>query len=165
MQYKYRLISKHCIEVDTVLNHKRSITILTFCFKKECIHPRIPQLAVIGFSESVANPYTSEIRCRWLLELLDGKFKLPSIKEMERYVLEWDKYMKRYSDKYYRRSCIGALHIWYNDLLCKDIGWNTKRKKGYIAELIDLTAQRIMLNLKAKAQGVLKKGVGVLRAA
>ncbi|KAF5961157.1 hypothetical protein HYC85_002366 [Camellia sinensis] len=86
-------------------------------------------------------------------KLLDGAFKLPSIKQNEKDVLEWDKYMKQYSDKYYRRSCIGALHIWYNDLLCKDIGWNPKRKKGFIAELIDLMAQRIMLNLKTKAQG------------
>ena len=76
---------------------------------------------------------TSEIRCRWLAELLDGTFKLPSIKEMDEYVAEWDKYMKRYSDKYYRRSCIGAIQIWYNDQLCKDMGWNPKRKKGCIA--------------------------------
>lgn len=102
---------------------------------RECISPGIPQVAVLGLSESITNLFTSEMRCRWIMELLDGKFKVPSFKEMEKDIKEWDKYMKRYSGKYYRKSSIGALHIWYNDQLCKDMGWNPKRKKGFVAEL------------------------------
>lgn len=108
------------------------------CFRnRECIQPRIPQLAVIGYSESVANLYTSEIRCRWLAELLDDTFKLPSIEEMEKDVGKWDDYLKQYSGGYYRRKCIAALHVWYNDHLCEDMGWNPRRKKGLFAEFFE----------------------------
>ncbi|KAI4297854.1 hypothetical protein L6164_037717 [Bauhinia variegata] len=102
---------------------------------RECIHAEIPQMAVIGFSESVSNLYTSEMRCRWLAELLDGKFKVPSIEEMKKDMRKWDAYMKRYSGEYYRRSCIAILNVWYNDQLCKDMGLNPYRKKGLFAEL------------------------------
>nr|GEW32315.1 probable flavin-containing monooxygenase 1 [Tanacetum cinerariifolium] len=102
---------------------------------RECIQPRIPQLAVIGFSESFSNLFTSEIRCRWLIELLDGKFKLPSIEKMEKDISNWDDYMKKSSGEYYKRSCLTALDIWYNDQLCKDIGWNPRRKNGFWVDL------------------------------
>ncbi|OMO79978.1 Flavin monooxygenase FMO [Corchorus capsularis] len=104
---------------------------------RECIQPRIPQLAVIGFSEGYSSIWTSEMRCRWVAELLDGTFKVPSIKEMEKDAIEWDEKLKLYCGSYYRTKCIGALHIWYNDQLCKDMGWNPKRKKGFFAELFE----------------------------
>ncbi|KAK6150374.1 hypothetical protein DH2020_015306 [Rehmannia glutinosa] len=104
---------------------------------RTCVHPRIPQLAFIGFSESFANLFTSDMTCQWLAELLDGTLKLPSIKEMEKDVSQWDKYMKQSSGEYYSRYCLDAAQIWYNDQLCKDMGWKTQRKKGFLRELFE----------------------------
>ncbi|CAI0469142.1 unnamed protein product [Linum tenue] len=102
-----------------------------------CVPPRIPQLAVLGYSESITNLFTSEMRSRWLAELLDGKFKLPAIKEMESEAAEWDAFFKEYGRQFYKRASISIVHIWYNDQLCKDMGWNPRRKNGLWAELFE----------------------------
>ncbi|KAL3629796.1 hypothetical protein CASFOL_027018 [Castilleja foliolosa] len=102
---------------------------------RQMIHPRIPQLAVIGYSESLSNLFIFEMWCKWLTFFLDQAFQLPSIKEMEKDIENWDKYMKKYAGNgKFRRSCIGGAQIWYIDQLCKDIGVNPRRKNGILSE-------------------------------
>ncbi|KAG8372651.1 hypothetical protein BUALT_Bualt12G0088800 [Buddleja alternifolia] len=104
---------------------------------RQMIHPRIPQLAVVGYAESISNLYTYEMKCQWLSFFLDQTFQLPSLKEMEKDIKMWETYMKKYAGNKYRRACILGVQIWYNDQLCKDIGCNPKRKKGFFSELFE----------------------------
>ncbi|KAF8700635.1 hypothetical protein HU200_033980 [Digitaria exilis] len=101
---------------------------------RECIHPRIPQLAIVGYTESLTNLYASERMANWVAHFLAGGFKLPSITCMEKSVAEWAKYKNIYNGKYFHKSCISTLNIRLNDLLCQDIGCNSKRKNGFLAE-------------------------------
>jgi dimethylaniline monooxygenase (N-oxide forming) len=98
----------------------------------------------------LSNLYTTEIRAKWITHFMDGGFRLPCIKAMQKDVLEWEKYMKRYSRGYFRRSCISVLNIWYNDQLCKDMGCNPRRKNGFFAELFEVYGPGDYANLHPK---------------
>ncbi|KAI7728402.1 hypothetical protein M8C21_016225 [Ambrosia artemisiifolia] len=102
---------------------------------RESIPPRIPQIAVIGYSEGLLSLYISESTSRWVATLLDGKFKLPSINEMEKDVTRWDEHLKQVSGQYYYLSALCGSEIWYNDHICKDMGVNPMRKKGLFANI------------------------------
>nr|CAB3459749.1 unnamed protein product [Digitaria exilis] len=102
---------------------------------RQCIHPRIPQMAVIGYTESTANIHAYEMMAKWVAHLLDGEVCLPGVAEMEHSVAEWDRWGRRStrargSSVYSRKSCIGMVTTWYNDQLCRDMGRDPRRKKG-----------------------------------
>ncbi|KAG8057662.1 hypothetical protein GUJ93_ZPchr0002g23956 [Zizania palustris] len=102
---------------------------------RECVHPRIPQMAVVGYAENLINIHACEMMAKWVARLVDGAFRLPSVRRMEESVAEWGRYMRRSSGpEHFRRSCLGAVNIWYNDQLCRDMGCDPRRKKGALAE-------------------------------
>ncbi|WCJ29929.1 Dimethylaniline monooxygenase [N-oxide-forming] 1 [Euphorbia peplus] len=101
---------------------------------RQVIHPRVPQLAIIGYAETLSNLSATEIRCQWLAEFLDRKFELPCISEMEKEMSILDKFLKHHTSNS-RRACLSNIHIWSNDQLCKDMGCESRRKNGFFADL------------------------------
>ncbi|KAI4320919.1 hypothetical protein MLD38_034352 [Melastoma candidum] len=103
---------------------------------RDCIHPRIPQLAILGYVDSLSVMFSTEIRSKWLAHYLAGGFALPTIGEMERDVDKWERYAKKYCKDKYRWNRTGTLiQIHCNDLLLRDMGLNPKRKRNFLAEL------------------------------
>ncbi|KAK3123438.1 hypothetical protein QOZ80_8AG0630920 [Eleusine coracana subsp. coracana] len=107
---------------------------------RHVVHPRIPQMAVVGFAESRASIYPYEMMAKWVAHLLDGTVRLPSVKYMERSVAEWVRWgqgAKRRSGSHFLKSCIATITTWYHDQLCRDMGYGARRKKGFLAELLE----------------------------
>ncbi|KAK3148198.1 hypothetical protein QOZ80_3BG0291970 [Eleusine coracana subsp. coracana] len=98
------------------------------------IHPLIPNMAFVGFVESVSNLHTSELRCRWLSGLLGGRFALPSVEAMVRHVQGETAAMQR-TTRFYRRHCISTYSIHDSDAMCADLGSRVHRKPNWLAEL------------------------------
>ncbi|XP_057736754.1 probable flavin-containing monooxygenase 1 [Arachis stenosperma] len=97
------------------------------------IHPLIPNMAFLGYVESVANLHSSEIRSLWLSALLDQKFMLPTVPDMLAHTLEEVEVMKRTS-RFYKRHCISTYSINHTDQICHDLGWTSWRKNNWLAE-------------------------------
>ncbi|KAL2338815.1 hypothetical protein Fmac_013261 [Flemingia macrophylla] len=98
------------------------------------IHPLIPNMAFVGYVESLSNLHASELRSMWLSGLVDDKFKLPSVENMLSQTLAEMEVMKR-STRFYKRHCISTYSINHSDEICKDLGWSSWRKKNWISEV------------------------------
>ncbi|KAK8683696.1 hypothetical protein V6N13_039747 [Hibiscus sabdariffa] len=109
-----------------------------FYYCRECIHPRIPQLAILGYADSPSILYSTEMRSKWLAHFLAGNLVLPTIRKMEEDVMEWEKCKRSDAEESHGRSCVSTLlQIYFNDQLCKDMRCNSRRKSGFLAELFE----------------------------
>lgn len=90
-------------------------------------------MGFMGYVESVSNLQTSEIRCKWLARLVGGKFKLPSMEKMLEQITTEMEIMKN-TTRFYKRTCISTFSINHNDEICEEMGWNSWRKKSWLAE-------------------------------
>ncbi|PKI52411.1 hypothetical protein CRG98_027192 [Punica granatum] len=98
------------------------------------IHPLVPNMAFVGYIESVSNLHTSELRSQWLAKLVDNRFKLPQIKDMLGQIKREVEVMKR-TTRFYKRHCISTFSINHSDEICEEMGLKPWRKKNLFSEL------------------------------
>ena len=98
------------------------------------IHPLIPNMAFVGYIESVSNLHSSELRSIWLARLVDDKFKLPSVEKMIEQTTKEIEVSKR-TTRFYKRHCISTFSINHGDEICEEMGWNSWRKKNWFSEV------------------------------
>jgi len=104
---------------------------------RQCVHPRVPQMAVVGYVESGSSIYPYEMMAKWVAHLLDGAVRLPPVRDMERDVAEWarwGRWARRACGGFFLKSCIACVTTWYHDQLCRDMGHRPRRKAGLLAE-------------------------------
>ncbi|XP_059066924.1 probable flavin-containing monooxygenase 1 [Cryptomeria japonica] len=99
------------------------------------IHPHIPQIAILGYSESLSNLHSSEIRSQWLAHFLSNKLVMPSVKEMEKNAKELEKYLEGIAGAFFWKTCHATFQITDNDDLCRDMGRNPMRKANWFDEI------------------------------
>ncbi|KAK4854242.1 hypothetical protein QYF36_020987 [Acer negundo] len=97
------------------------------------IHPLIPNMAFVGYIESVSNLQTAELRCKWLARLVDNQFKLPGVEKMLEQTSKEMQVMKR-TTRFFKRNCISTFSINHSDEICEEIGWKSWRKNNWFLE-------------------------------
>ncbi|PIN26097.1 Flavin-containing monooxygenase [Handroanthus impetiginosus] len=87
------------------------------------INPLIPNMVFVGYIESASNLRTTEIRCKWLSQLVDEKFKLPSVENMLQQIRKEMEIMMQ-TTRFYKRGCISSFSINHIDEICEEMGWS-----------------------------------------
>eukprot|EP00850_Spirogloea_muscicola_P004918 SM000022S07132 [mRNA] locus=s22:171569:175215:+ [translate_table: standard] len=99
------------------------------------LHPEIPDVAFLGYHEGLSAVQSAEMGSRWLGKVISGTLVLPAGEVMERERQHWRAYKQRQTPFFRRVSCIAPVHIWHYSTLCQDMGWNPRRKPGFLANI------------------------------
>ncbi|KAI6679785.1 hypothetical protein NL676_033666 [Syzygium grande] len=97
------------------------------------IHPLIPNMAFVGYLESVSNLHSAELGCKWLSRLAGGEFKLPTVEGMLEQTAREIEVSKR-TTRFYKRHCISTYSINHDDEICEEMGWSAWRKRNWFFE-------------------------------
>nr|CAB3467757.1 unnamed protein product [Digitaria exilis] len=100
---------------------------------RHCVHPRVPQAALVGYVESGSSIHHCEMMAKWVAHLLAGDVRLPGVRDMERGVAEWARWgrrARRSCGGFFLKSCVASVATWYHDQLCRDMGCSPRRKKA-----------------------------------
>nr|QNT35806.1 fern oxime synthase 1 [Pteridium aquilinum] len=96
--------------------------------------PRIPNMAILGFQESYSNLFSAEMSARWVAYWIAGKIALPNKEIMEMEAYKWLRNTKPFmtiNDK----TCVNTTALQLADQMCRDMGWNSRRKKSLLQEI------------------------------
>ncbi len=98
-----------------------------FQLYRHLIHPEIPQMGFVGYSDSFYNQLTSEIGALWLVEYVNDKFSLPSTAQMYQEIfaeLDWIK--THFNAVVSSANCINSFSLRHIEQLIKDIDVKNK---------------------------------------
>lgn len=98
------------------------------------LHPDLPDAAFLGYQEGLSSVHSSELGARWLARYLTGNIALPARAAMEEQIGGWMACTAAAATNFVSRVCISLLHIAHADGLCRDIGWQPRRKRGFLAD-------------------------------
>lgn len=98
---------------------------------RNIIHPLVPQLGFVGFNSSLFTTLTSEVAANWLVNYMEQKLSLPSVKEINaemEYMDQW-RLQGRPIASEFSGTCVAPFNYLHLDTLMKDMGLPVKVSK------------------------------------
>lgn len=110
-----------------------------FYLYRHMLNPEVPGLVFVGRASSISSILTYCLQAHWLVELIKGNLKLPSVDAMKRNIEEmkaWKRAWIPFSPARSARLIAHTQH--YHDELLRDLNVSPLRKTGVLAPLKEL---------------------------
>ena len=108
---------------------------------RHLLHPNVPGLIFLGRVSTISSILTYSLQARWLIELLEGRVRLPSAEAMSQEIVAMKAWKRAWIPFSPARSARLIAHMQhYHDELLRDFGASPWRKIGVFAPLKELIA-------------------------